>query len=163
MLCRFGLVLTISLAFVGSIDSAVGLRSVLAQSAPSPGNTSPQKPPVLPKIVLDLGLSPEQVKQLEDIRIQSGSQLDQVDRELSKADQELEVLMNSATATDSQIREKYGQVVTLRQKLSELTFESRLAMRAVLTPDQRLAFEQQLLRLQSSYRKRVEGGRVLQK
>ena len=49
----------------------------------------------------------------------------------------------AGTASESQIREKYRQVETLQQQVSDIRFDSMLVMPEVLTPEQRRQFTEQ--------------------
>ncbi len=104
------------------------------------GEEPPRLPPEPIPIMQELDLSREQFEQLAAIRNRYREQIIQTDEELYQAEQELEELMGSPTATESEVREKFRQVELLRQRLAELTFESSLEMRSVLRPDQRRAF-----------------------
>ncbi|MBD2578662.1 Spy/CpxP family protein refolding chaperone [Oscillatoria sp. FACHB-1406] len=114
----------------------------------------PSAPPSPPEFVQNLGLTPEQIQQIESIREQARPKLAQLDRDLKAARQTLETLMSSANATEAQIREQHRQVEALRQQLSETTIESRLAIREVLTPEQRVGFEAEMQRLRQSVQNR---------
>lgn len=90
----------------------------------------------------DLNLTPEQNQQIETIQNQDREQISQRRQALRQARQELVELM-AGTASESQIREKYSQVAALQQQVSDLRFDSMLAMREVLTPEQRRQFAEQ--------------------
>jgi Spy/CpxP family protein refolding chaperone len=90
-----------------------------------------------------LNLSPEQKQQIQEISQQYRPQISERRQALQQAQQELRNLM-AGNATDVQVREKYGQVQTLRQEVAYLRFESMLAIRKVLTPQQRQQFAQQM-------------------
>lgn len=90
----------------------------------------------------DLNLTSEQTQQMQAIRDQYQEQISQRKQGVRQAQQELLDLM-AGTASESQIREKYRQVETLKQQVSDIKFDSRLAMREVLTPEQRRQFAEQ--------------------
>jgi Spy/CpxP family protein refolding chaperone len=69
-----------------------------------------------------------------------------------QASQELRDLM-AGTASADQIRTKHQQLQQLRQQLEEVTFESTLASREVLTPDQRKQLAQLMEQRQHNSRK----------
>jgi periplasmic protein CpxP/Spy len=87
-------------------------------------------------LLQDLDLSPEQLQKVRAIRMQYRDRL-RTEREASqKAQKELQDLMAS-NASANQIRERYQQAQTLRDKVAATQFETMLAMREVLTLEQR--------------------------
>jgi Spy/CpxP family protein refolding chaperone len=52
----------------------------------------------------------------------------------------MNALMNSATASEEQVRAKYAEVESWRKKIVDNEFETRLAIRRVLPPELRLPF-----------------------
>ncbi|GAC1460386.1 MAG: hypothetical protein NVS2B14_04620 [Chamaesiphon sp.] len=92
-------------------------------------------------LMQQLNRTQAQQQELDTIRNQSKDQMSQRKQAMHQAAQELRDLM-VGTATDDQIRDKYKQVQALRQQLADLRFENLLAMRKVLTPEQRQKFAQ---------------------
>lgn len=88
------------------------------------------------KLTQELNLTPEQVQKVQAIRDQSKDEIAQRRQAVVQARQELQDLMAS-TASADQIREKHRQVETLGQQVMDLKFEQMLAIREVLTPEQR--------------------------
>ena len=84
----------------------------------------------------ELNLSPEQLQKIQEIRNQYQERLNEQRQALQQAQQELKQLMASNTPVE-QIREKFDQVQTLKQKLGDTRMESMLAIRDVLNPEQR--------------------------
>jgi len=111
-----------------------------------------------------LNLTPEQRQKLVVIQRQYRGTLHQQRQKLFQAQQELSDLM-AGTASQSQIREKYRQVEALRQQVGELNLESMLAMREVLTLEQRSRFAQVMQKRKDNFRERpldgAEGNRPL--
>lgn len=93
------------------------------------------------KLIEELDLTPEQEQQLQAIHRQYKGEIEQQLRELQQAKQELGKLM-AGTAPVREVRLKYGEVEGLQQQLGELRFESTLAMREVMTTEQRSRFNQ---------------------
>lgn len=128
------------LAFMLSLSSVV----VFAPSFPLPqaiAQNTEQRPSDRGKarLMQDLNLTPEQIKQMQAIQSQYRDQISQRRQAAKQAQQELLDLM-AGTASETQVREKYRQVETLKQQASQLRFDSMLAMREVLTPEQRRQF-----------------------
>ena len=84
----------------------------------------------------DLNLTADQMQKIQAIRRQSKGQIDRQHQAIQQAQQELQSLMIS-DAPVAQIREKYRQVKTLREQLSDTQFDSLLETRQVLNADQR--------------------------
>ncbi|WP_448532643.1 Spy/CpxP family protein refolding chaperone [Parathermosynechococcus lividus] len=91
----------------------------------------------------NLNLTPEQRQQLQAVRQQYQSRMEQTRNQLRTAKEELRQMM-SGTASDDQIRAKHQQVRELENQMASLRFESMLAMRSILTPQQRQALATQM-------------------
>lgn len=135
-------VLTVLMLSIGSAFAFAHPNSPITQAIAQ--NTEEQRRPGRDKSQLfqDLNLTPEQNQQIETIQNQNREQISQRKQALRQARQELVELM-AGTASESQIREKYSQVAALQQQVSDLRFDSMLAMREVLTPEQRRQFAEQ--------------------
>ena len=127
-------------ALVLSLGGAVAFISpnslipeVFAQNTESPERPMRGK---TDRLVQELNLTPEQTQQIEAIQAQYQEEMSQSKEAMRQAQQELMDLM-AGTASVDQIREQYNQVETLKQQVSQLRFDSMLAMREVLTPEQR--------------------------
>ncbi|HIK35264.1 MULTISPECIES: Spy/CpxP family protein refolding chaperone [unclassified Thermosynechococcus] len=86
----------------------------------------------------NLNLTPEQRQRLQAVRQQYQGQMEQTRNQLRTAREELRQMM-SGDASEDQIRSKHQQVRQLENQLASLRFESMLAMRGILTPQQRQA------------------------
>ncbi|XFA73113.1 Spy/CpxP family protein refolding chaperone [Thermosynechococcaceae cyanobacterium Okahandja] len=91
----------------------------------------------------NLNLTPEQRQQLQAVRQQYHSRMDQTRNQLRTAKEELRQMM-SGTASEEQIRTKHQQVRDLENQLASLRFESMLAIRSILTPQQRQSLATQM-------------------
>lgn len=83
-----------------------------------------------------LNLSPEQVQQIQEIRNQYQERLTTQQQAVRQTQQELKQLMAS-NASAEQIRQKFDQLQSLKQRLGETRMESMLAIRNVLNSEQR--------------------------
>jgi len=97
------------------------------------------------RLIQELNLTPEQTQRLQAIQNQYQEQVSQRRQAARQARQELFDLM-AGTASESQVREKYRQVETLKQQAEDVKFSSLLAMREVLTPEQRRQFAERMQR-----------------
>ncbi|MEG4323024.1 MULTISPECIES: Spy/CpxP family protein refolding chaperone [unclassified Microcoleus] len=91
-----------------------------------------------------LNLSADQKQKMQAVRDRYKDQVSQRMQAVRQARKELEAMMSSSTANASLMRDKHRQIMGLRQQLEEVQFESTLAMRDVLTPEQRSQFSQQM-------------------
>lgn len=92
-------------------------------------------------LLQELELNQAQQQQIEQIRSQYQQAMVRRQKNLHSAQQELINMMIGTDATDV-IRTQQQQVVRLRQEIGELRFESMLAIREILTPEQRQKFAQ---------------------
>lgn len=151
---------SISLSILGLTvvfsDALAVSKLALAQIPPQQINVpNSSQPPNQPLFIRELGLTSEQVEKIETINRQSSKEILKTKEELDQAEEELETLLSSSNATGNQLQDKFNRVEQLRQKLSKLTFESRVATRAVLTPEQRAAFEQTMQKLREARSRRT--------
>lgn len=82
-------------------------------------------------------MTSEQKQKIEDLNQKHESQLKQLTQSLREASRNFRVIMDSDTATDEQIREKHRQMQDVSQQLSNIYLENQLAIRNVLTVEQR--------------------------
>ncbi len=144
--------LSILAAVVVLLGGAVAIANPLLRfqpiaqtSAPSPSpNDSGSKEPGWLK---ELNLSADQVQKMRAIRTQYQGKINQGRQSVRQSKQELQTLM-AGDATETQIRDKYNQLKVLKQQVADAQFESMLATRNVLNPDQRRKFANRLLKRQ---------------
>lgn len=95
----------------------------------------------------DLNLSAEQVQKMRAIRNQYQDKISQGRQSVRQSRQELQALM-AGDATETQIRAKYNEIKALKQQVSDAQFESALATRKILNPEQRRKFASRMMRRQ---------------
>jgi periplasmic protein CpxP/Spy len=66
--------------------------------------------------------------------------------------------MMAGQATASQMRDKHRQIMGLRQQLQDLQFESTLAMRELLTSEQRSQLAQLMQQRHETAKNRTQNG-----
>lgn len=138
-----------------SLGSAVALapNSLLPQAIAQ--NTTEQRRPNRDQAKFqELNLTPEQTQQMQEIQNQYQDQIAQRRQAVRQARQELLELM-AGTASASQVREKYRQVETLEQQVAQIRFDNMLAMREVLTPEQRRQFAERMQKRGGNHRDRA--------
>jgi Spy/CpxP family protein refolding chaperone len=104
-----------------------------------------------------LNLSADQKQKMQAISDRYKDQISQRRQAVRQATQQLETMM-AGTANASQMREKYRQIIGLRQQLEEAQFESTLAMREVLTPEQRSQLAQMMQQRRQTAKNRMQNG-----
>lgn len=101
----------------------------------------PDRP--MPRWIGELNLSQDQIQRIQQIHNQYKDRMSQSVQSLRQGQQELQTMM-AGTASQDQLRDKHRQVEALDQQVRQLRFESMLAMREVLTPEQRRQFAQRM-------------------
>jgi periplasmic protein CpxP/Spy len=104
-----------------------------------------------------LNLSADQKQKMQAVRDRYKDQVSQRMQAVRQARQELGTMM-AGTANASQMREKHRQIIGLRQQLEEVQFEITLAMREVLTPEQRSQLAQMMQQRRQTAKNRMQNG-----
>ncbi len=134
-------------AFVSILLSiATTIFPVGAQIAAAQNNSSVNGEFKIPaggvgKLVKELNLSPDQIRRLQQLRTASKGKNKERRQALRTAKQELSALLQG-NATSDQIRQKRQQVQSLQREVSDTNFENTLAIREILTPEQRVKLQQ---------------------
>jgi Spy/CpxP family protein refolding chaperone len=84
-----------------------------------------------------LSLSPDQKQKIQSMREQLAPKTRELRKQLTAKRMELRDMMFEATAGDDQVRAKRREVRQLQDKVEDLQMNDFLAIRSVLTPDQR--------------------------
>lgn len=137
--------LSILLSFVTTILPA---RAGLVTAQQNNNNRSIDREFKIPaggvgNLVKELNLSPDQIQRLQQIRKNSQGKTKERRQALQKARQELNQLLQGNASSD-QIRQKRQQVQTLQSEVADSNFENTLAIREILTPEQRVKWQQLL-------------------
>ncbi|EKQ68997.1 hypothetical protein OsccyDRAFT_1600 [Leptolyngbyaceae cyanobacterium JSC-12] len=128
---------------------------VLADSAQIPLRlTQSQRRPARADWLRELNLSQEQVQKIQEIRNRYEGRLTEQRQAVRQAQQELKQLM-AGNASAEQLRPKFDQLQALKQKLSDTRMESMLAIREVLTSEQRQQLSQ-IIKQRGGKRDRME-------
>jgi Spy/CpxP family protein refolding chaperone len=119
-----------------ALPITTGACMTLAQADTQPPQRFP-RPARKENWLQELNLSKEQIQKIQQIRRQYQDRLTQQRQSVRQAQQALKDLMASKDASSEQIRQKFSQVKTLQQTLADTQMESMLAIRSVLTIEQR--------------------------
>jgi periplasmic protein CpxP/Spy len=92
-------------------------------------------------LVKELNLSPDQIRRLQQIRKNAKGKTQARRQALQTARQELNQLLQSNASADL-VRQKRQQVQALQREIADANFENTLAIREILTPEQRIKWQQ---------------------
>jgi len=87
----------------------------------------------------ELNLTPDQLKKIQEIRSRYKDQFAQQRQSVQQTQQELRNLM-AGNASSNEVRQKYQQLQSQKQRLSTTRFNSMLEIREILTSEQRQKF-----------------------
>lgn len=149
--------LSILIAAIAALGGAV----ILAQPSGILSQSIAQAPatPRLPEgagWLQDLNLTSEQLRQIETIHGRYKNQLTEKRQAMQQARQQLRDVMASDAPAD-QVRQQFTQVKTLKQQLVDTHFESMLAIREVLTLEQRQKLADRMQERGGKFRGRMRG------
>jgi periplasmic protein CpxP/Spy len=103
------------------------------------------------KVLQQLNLSTQQLQQIKTIRERNSSEIRSSRQRLRQLQQEMQGLM-AGTAPSDQVRSKFNELQSLKQQVAKLQFEQMLAMREVLTPQQRTQLAEAIKQRQGNRR-----------
>jgi Spy/CpxP family protein refolding chaperone len=130
------------LLVTASILVPMGSNIVFAQQEPPPPPTENNQAPPPPNgnpeppWVKDLNLSDQQKEQIKTIHNQEIQETESLREQLTAAEQQLRSLFGSDAST-AELQQQHHQIQKLQQKLDDRHFETILAERQILTPEQR--------------------------
>ncbi len=133
---------TLFLSLCATLITTTPVRAdLLAQNRPT--STGELKMPAggVGKLAKELNLSADQIQRLQKMRADSQGKTKERRLALRTAKQELTQLMQG-NGSSSQIRQKRQQVQSLQREVSDVNFENTLAIREILTPEQRVKLQQ---------------------
>ncbi len=106
------------------------------------------------RMLKNLNLSPSQLQKLKEIRDRDRDKIRNLSQQVRQSSKELRDLLGSEASVDV-IRSKHNQVQDQQRQVRNLHFERMLAMREVLTPQQRSQLQEIL---QKSRPNRIKEG-----
>ncbi len=138
---RFIPIAAMMLMPLGAITVLRTSQPAIAQSTPQPSpstrSTTKFSNPIEAAVLAQLNLTPDQKQKIQSLNETYQSQMGQIMQTIRQTSQEYRQMMNGDTATDAQLREKHRQLQEASQQMGNVGFEHELAVRNVLTPDQR--------------------------
>ncbi|MBD2019893.1 Spy/CpxP family protein refolding chaperone [Leptolyngbya sp. FACHB-36] len=150
---RIAIIVAVFVALGGAVAAAKSFySSPIAQMLPSESVQAPSQsvartePAPSPDkfdrggdLLKNLNLTADQLQKVRVIRSQYRDPLAQQRQAMKQTQQELRSLMAGEASTE-QVRQKYNQLKVARQQLADTQFDSMLAVREVLTLEQRRKF-----------------------
>ncbi|MEQ8971091.1 MAG: Spy/CpxP family protein refolding chaperone [Coleofasciculus sp. C1-SOL-03] len=124
-------------------------ESTFVNSQAATENSETPNPQEIPEIIQKINLTSRQVEALQIIN-ETREPIIPLYEELDKARQELDVLLLNPEVSETQLREKFNEIEELRSQISRMRFESRMAIRNVLEPEQIILFERYVQGLDES-------------
>jgi periplasmic protein CpxP/Spy len=141
MIPRFCLLTSLSIYL--SIASILPARAdlSLAQNNQAPNGELKIPAGNLNNLAKELKLSGDQIQKLQQLRKNAQGKNKERRQTLQVAKQELNQLIQGNASTD-QVRQKRQQVQSLQREIADTNFENTLAIREILTPEQRVKLQQ---------------------
>jgi periplasmic protein CpxP/Spy len=140
---RIFMLLSILLS-IATTSSPARSHGLVAQNNPAPNRNFQVPAGGVGSLVKELNLSPDQIQRLQQLRIgNQGKNKQRRERRqaLKIAKQELAQLLQGNASPD-QIRQKRQQVQSIQREVADINFENTLAIREILTPEQRVKLQQ---------------------
>lgn len=129
--------------------AAIGTAAIARAEPPAAPRPSPRAPAPLPdappaRLPAVSGLTPAQRQSLEELHQKTYLQFRPLQAGLWLKNQELDALWASESASREKIFEKLSELDLIRGRMREILVAQRLAVIAVLTPEQRVSFRAQI-------------------
>ncbi|MEQ8962464.1 MAG: Spy/CpxP family protein refolding chaperone [Coleofasciculus sp. C2-GNP5-27] len=115
-------------------------ESTFVNSQAATENSEPPNSQEIPEIIQKINLTSRQVEALQIIN-ETREPILPLYEELDQARQKLDDLLLNPEVSETQLREKFNEIEELRAQISRMRFESRMAIRNVLEPEQIILFE----------------------
>ncbi|NEO99945.1 MAG: periplasmic heavy metal sensor [Symploca sp. SIO2E9] len=145
-------VVSVLLLSLGGVVALGDHNPLLSQSlVQNPGSSQPRLR-AQPKLMEELNFTEEQKQELQAIHYRHKDDISKHEQALSKVKQELRQLLASPSSTDESLRAKHQEIQQLQQQLGDLRFESMLAMRAIMSIEQRSRFSELMQQRRQSSR-----------
>jgi Spy/CpxP family protein refolding chaperone len=120
-----------------ALSAAVLLMSSNAMAQPGPDASPHEGGPRHEMMMLQkLNLTPDQKSKMQALRKEKQNQTESLKTEIDAKRDAFHALMKS-DASEAEIRKAHAALQALHQKMADLNFENLLAIRAILTPEQR--------------------------
>jgi len=127
----------------------LGFILIFSFSAAKAQNENPPQPPpdnsfrpARPNLLGELGLSQEQIQQIQRINIESRTQMRAVQERVRTANRNLDQAVYADDANDSVIQERLKEVQAAQAEAIKIRINTEFEVRKVLTPEQLIKFRE---------------------
>jgi Spy/CpxP family protein refolding chaperone len=95
-----------------------------------------------PNLLAELGLSRDQIQQIRRINQERRPEMMRAQRRLREANRALDMAIYADSPSDAEFQTRLAEFRTAQSEIARLRFESELAVRKILTPDQLIRFRE---------------------
>ena len=130
------------LVFVSAMAAMAG--GVYAQDGPPPGEGSGDEraDDRRPNLLEELGLLPEQLQQIRRMNQERRGAIRDARLKMGEAARNLDMAIYADVVNDADVKSRLKEFQAAEAELSRLRFESELAVRKILTPEQLVRFRE---------------------
>jgi Spy/CpxP family protein refolding chaperone len=141
---------------------AAGGTGTYAQDGPPPGDGPRDERPDerRPNLLAELGLSREQMQQIGRLNRERRPAIRDARRKMGDAARDLDMAIYGDALNDSDVKARLKEFQAAEAELSRLRFESELAVRKILTPEQLVRFREVRRQFAEERRKNGPGRRM---
>ncbi len=126
-------------------------------SAQDPEGQKPdgqQRPPNKMSFLRELGLQPEQIRQIRQLNVGIRERRIAAQKSLREATGALDDAIYADTIDEALITQRLGNVQTAQAEIAKINFENEIAVRRILTPEQLVRFRE----IRAAVEQRVRDG-----
>ena len=116
-----------------------------------------------PNLLAELGLSPDQLQQIGRMNKERRPAIRDARRRMGDAARNLDMAIYGDVVNDADVKERLREFQAAEAELSRLRFESELAVRKILTPDQLVRFRELRRQFAEERRKNAPARRMLRR
>jgi len=139
-------VLSPRIIFLLAITAILGVGT-WAQDAPPPDESAAQFAPQRPNLLEGLGLSQDQVRQIQVMNRGRKPKMDAAQRQLREAERALSLAIYGDVVDDANVETKLRDFQQAQAAVATIRFRSELELRKILTPDQLMKFRSMRARM----------------
>lgn len=116
--------------------------SAFAQQQDTPPDDAQAARPTRPNLLATLGLTPDQIQQIKQINRERRPPVQEAVRRLREANRALDAAVYSDVVDESEFQTRLTEFQAAQAEVARLRFQSELAIRKILTPEQIVRFRE---------------------
>ncbi len=151
-------ILLVFTAFVSGQETTDAKNVEMTRPVATPGVNQPLD--IRQNVLMQLGLSREQVQQIRRLNQERKPLMDEAQRRFREANIALDLAIYSDQASDTEVEARLKDVQLAQAEVAKLRFANEYAVRKILTPEQLVRFRE-LRRRFEEIRREMENGRPL--